>query len=207
MIILKTKFKKNMNKKKIALSVLLLLAYSNCYPQSIKLFFAADVGINKFLNNPGNFKTGFSIGGKAGYIFSYTFISGIKVDYKSNSPSNIKTVEVSKTYIKGGQSIDLGIKAYFMYGNFSSNTFQNPYILVGAGVDMIKLAGGETEETGTFKGSGFKTNIGLDLAIGMGFKVMENTLVYIQPEFTGSFSGATSLKTSLSVKTGLMFSL
>ena len=195
-----------MNKKKIAMSILFFLAYSSCYPQENKLLFSVDGGINKFLSNPGNFKTGFSIGGKAGYKLSNNFISGIKIDYRSNNPSNIKTEEISKTYIAGGQSIDLGIKAYFMYGNFNNNIFQNPYILVGAGVDMIKLAGGETVETGTFQRSGYVTNMGLELALGMSFKVMKNTSLYIQPEFTGSFSGATSFKTSLSVKTGLMFS-
>ncbi len=194
-----------MNKKIIAILILVLLVYSNCFSQSQKLYFAFDGGINKLIRDYNARETGFVTGVKVGYILSNNFISGLKVDYKSNNPTDIKTDENSLTYVQGGQSIDLGIKAYFMYGNFK-NEFQIPYVLVGAGIDIIKTASGETVETGSFKGTRPLINVGIDIALGMGFRVQKNTSVYIQPEFTNSFSNATLLKSSIAVKAGLMFS-
>lgn len=195
-----------MKTKLIALSVFLFIC-SNCFSQSSKFMITLDGGVNKFLNNPNGYKTGYVVGLKTGYKLNNKFITGLKLDYRSNSPSDKVNDPTTITYVKGGQAIDFGIKAFLMYGNFNTQKSQTLYFLVGAGVDMIKTASGETKETGKFDATSFNTNFGIDLGVGMAFKVSKSVSLYIQPEFTGSFSSSSSTRTSIALKGGVWFGL
>jgi len=196
-----------MKTKKIVIAILLLLVYSNTFSQSTKFFLALDGGLNKLLAHDVDYINGFSFGGKAGYKFSSNFIAGIKMDYSSNKPPNsIYTGSSTITYTEGGESINFGIKAFLMYGNFNPEAKLNPYFLIGAGADMFKSGSAETLEFGHFNGGSFLSNLGLDFAVGMGYKIADNVSTYIEPKFTGSFTGGTSARTSASVKAGVMYS-
>jgi len=196
-----------MKTKKIAIAILLLLIYSNSYSQDNNLFLSLDGGLNKLLAQSRDYKDGFSIGGKIGYKFHHNFISGIKIDYSSNKPPNPQlSGNNSVTFIHGGESIKLGIKAFIQYGNFKANAKLIPYFLIGAGADLFRQAEANTLEFGSLNGSRFSLNVGLDFAVGLGFKMIDNTTIYIEPKFTGSFPGGISAQTSASVKAGVMYS-
>lgn len=191
--------------KTIIVTLAVLLSCSAGYSQSrqsSKFHFSLDGGLNKYINNT-NYNPGLVMSLKGGYRLSNNSIAGIKFDYSANNFTGFSWFENSYSkVIRSARTVDVGVKAFFMYGNFKKSARFRPYFIIAAGPDFIKSTGLLTLNNGTISGSYFHTHFGMDFGVGLDYKLSENLSMYVQPGFKGIFISG---NTSSSVKMGMMF--
>lgn len=170
-----------------------------------RFYFSLDGGLNNYTGTT-DYDPGMIISLKSGYKFSNDFIAGIKLDYSANNFSDYSALEnYSSRVISGGQVVDVGVKAFFMYGNFKNSVKFRPYFTISAGPDFIKSTDALTLSSGTISGSEFSTEFGMDFSVGLEYKFSKHLLMYVQPGIKGIFNGVGN--TSSFVKMGVGFSL
>lgn len=172
----------------IIFSAVMIICFTNCYSQEKNISITIGGGINQSGVGDGFYNSGFNITGMFGTKVWSDAEVGMNLNYFSYQPYNYRMEDGQLLFKEVSTTHNVGLKAYLKYGTMYGKKNLYTYALISPGVSFSRYTSGEYTEYGKFNASKIYVQGGLDLGVGMGYKINESASLFIQPTLNATFN-------------------